>query len=77
MTLPDFLSCFSRQLNVRNSRECARPCGKNGACICRFALFCIAHGSHKSAWLYPFVSRRLRHAPDIRLTPRFKTLQSP
>ena len=35
------------------------------------------NGSHKVAWLFPFVLYRLWRSLDIRLTPRFETVQSP
>ena len=70
-------SRFVKRLSACTSRGCARPCVVKGAVIYRIALHCAADGSYKITLLFTFVLHRLRHALDIRLTPRPKTLQSP
>ena len=77
MKLSVLLSRFDQRLGGCSSRGCARPCVMNGPGVCRFALFRGAGGGLKVALLPPLFLTDYGIAPDIRLTTRAKTLQSP
>ena len=68
---------FIRRLGACTSRGCARPCVMIGAGVRRLARFRDTDACRKVIRRLAFAHNRLRHAPDIRLTPRSKTLQSP
>lgn len=77
MILPDFLSCFSLQLSVRNRCGGARPCGISGTCMGWFTRCDDANVMLKITQGLPFLPGLLPHAQNWRLTHHRKTLQSP
>lgn len=77
MMFPDSISRVSRRFSVRDSRGYARPHGMNGLCDRRFTRLRDTGASHNATLLQAAVPFSTPGAPDIRLTPRFKTLQSP
>ena len=68
---------FARRLCGFTSRGGVRPYGMDGALTGLFVRPSGASVSHKFAPRCPFLPYLLPRLPDIWLTPRFKTLQSP
>ncbi len=77
MMFPDFISRVSRRFSIRGNRGYARPRGMNGVCDRRFTWLRDTGISHQATLRQAVVTCCFPGAPDIRLTPRFKTLQSP
>ena len=77
MRLPDFLSCFPRQLSVRNRCGRARLCGMIGACTGHFAQCVYANVSRRIMPRHPFLPGLWPCAQNGRLTHNLKSLQSP
>lgn len=77
MILPDFLSRFPRQLNVRHCRGCARPCGRNGVCIGHVARHSGTHERQEFTPEHSLLPPPLAHSQIMLLTANPKTLQSP
>jgi hypothetical protein len=75
--LPDFLSCFPRQLSVRNRCGCARPYGMIGACIGRSAWCDFASVCRRITIGHPFLTCLAPHVQFSRLTHNLKSLKSP